>query len=655
MVGPRVGLGLIGAQFAALCGLSTLIDRRFALTEDFAHYFQAWTLIGRGNLNPFSTSHSFAFLSDHAAVLMWPLALLSRLSGSSLTLLFVQAGATAGASAVAFTWALELLGRTSPNPHVPRRALAWLAVALLVANPWTYFATAWDFHFEALGALFAVLALRDLQRRDHWRSTLWLALLLATGDVAGTYVVGIGVTLLLWRRVRVGAVVGVVGLSWVVGVTVLKLNQGSTLSAGYGYLAYPHGAPSTVTLSHLVLGVATHPTGVMTSLWSRRVDVWANLAPAGLVGIVSPIGAGMPGIVLVEAMLNHSFGLAIAQPSFQSLPAYTLVPVATVVMLGRLSGATPRRARAVKVACACLALDTLAWGAVWLPKLEHQWVPVSGAAASVLRKAAAEIPRSAEVVVSQGIAGRFAARPFVYPILSFGDPVPIRTTDVWVILAPSQGIETATVNETLAAIGAFAPRPGVTLAERGGGVWVFRWQPGAATSLTFPHGAATVGAWTTPGAAGTVSLVGGPDEWATTSTGVSGYVVAGDYWRGGAGRYSVTARLQAGGPVQVEAWDATERRLLWRRPVDVSSGMVTLRGEFGVTDPIGVGPYQGVGPFRIRAATASPGDDLEVRVWSPGATDVRVYTVSIQPVPAQPVPAQPVAERPAPVRPAALQ
>jgi hypothetical protein len=171
----------------------------------------------------------------------------------------------------------------------------------------------------------------------------------------------------------------------------------------------------------------------------------------------------------------------------------------------------------------------------------------------------------------------------------------------------------------------------VTLVADRAGIWVLHLRaPPGMRSFSLSYDTTTASAWTAPGAAGEAVLFGAPDAWVAASTGAQGYVVSGDYWRSVAGSYRAAVRLSTSGPVNVEVWDATANALLWRRSVTAGPAG-TVSGAFDLPRAKGVPVDRGWGPFRILASPPRPGDDLEVRVWSPGRTTVDVYTISIRP------------------------
>ena len=107
------GCVVFGAQFVVLVAISMFFYNRFNLGIDFAIFNQAWTQIGHGNLDPYSTIQSVSFRHLNFDIVMWPLGALYRIFPQPSLLLWVQAGALAGTGLVCFFWISELLERRS--------------------------------------------------------------------------------------------------------------------------------------------------------------------------------------------------------------------------------------------------------------------------------------------------------------------------------------------------------------------------------------------------------------------------------------------------------------------------------------------------------------------------------------------------------------
>jgi Predicted membrane protein (DUF2079) len=620
----RIGYAVLGLKLAGFLVWSTLLYQRFALTFDFAQYQQAWFLIAHGHLNPYDTMHRFSFWRNHSEFVMWPLALLYWVWPHGVTLLWLQDIAVMAAEMVALTWICELAERYRPG-----RGAAWLAAAglvLLAVNPWTWWAISFDFHMESLAVLFTVLLAWDLAN-DRRRAWVWVVCALLCGDVAGTYVAGLGLGLMLCRRRswRRGAVLACLGTAAVLFITLVHGNQGSGHGlAAYSYLAVGAGKPGgRLGVAALAAGIASHPAAVARALWAKRLDIWANLAPSGLLGLAFPLLLPLLVIVLLANSLFH--GYVFTEPIFQTLPIYTLLPVATVAVLGWLARRRPR----VALVLGCLVVaQALGWAATWAPRTPAQWLRVSGPAAATLARIEARIPPSAEVFASQGVVGRFADRTDIVPI-----PAPRHAKvqrQVWFVIAPLAGVEKATTGTSMAVIGQLADQLHATLVVHADGVWAFRWDPPPGVrTVTVPDGLRTLPAWAGPGTAGRAVLTGPASGWHATSTGSQGYVADGLAWQRPPGQYRASVTLSSTGPVNIEVWNDTGNVLLARLSIPATNGIerVNLPVDAAAAYPDTI--FSGWGPFRARFGRPPLGQRLEVRVWSPGAETVNVYSASL--------------------------
>lgn len=619
---------LLLLQLIGLLLWSSLIYQRFDLTWDFSIYHQAWYLIAHGHLAPFSSPKGVPFWGNHGEVIIWLLAPLYWLGGHGMTLLVIQDAALVGAEAVALVWLWEIVSRTKHSTRAKQLVLLFVVI-LLVLDPWPYWAISFDFHAESLGTLLVLAAARDLWRGNR-RAWIWVALALACGDVAATYVAGLGIGALLggrrWRRS--GLVLVVLGVGWTLLITHLGGDYG-TVAGGYGYLATSLSPVplNQITLGQIGLGVVHHPAQIPAMLWNRRLDIYANLAPTGFLGLLNPWAAAVPLVVLLVNNLNSY--MAFAAPGFQSVPLYLFLPVGTgwVLAKSRLLRNYPPLLWGVSLA---LILNTAAWAAVWVPALPTSWLRVSSATEAVLVKARHDIPDNAEVIASQGIAGRFSDRKWIYPIMGPGN-YPVSTRPVWVVITPYAGIETAQVPTQLAALGRLSRLAGAHLILHGHGVWVFRWSP--AKDIRYfavpAPSAGSVPAWGAHTAAGTKVTAGPAASWRISATGERGYLLYGAYWYEQPGEYEASVQLSSSGPLEVEVWNASANVLLARRSIPATTGRIAVTLPVDAERVVPHGVFHGFGPFATRPVAPPHEDELEVRVWTPGRETADVYSVRL--------------------------
>ena len=620
----RIGYVVLGLQLAVFLVWSAILYRRFALTADFSIYHQAWYLIAHGHLDPYDTVQGFPFWQSHSEFLVWPLSPLYWVWPHDVLLFWAMDVGVAGAEVVVFSWLCETAQRSRAGKDA-----AWLAgvgLVLLVVNPWIWWAVSFGYHLEALAVLFAALLARDLAsgRRRTWA---WVAPLLACGDVAGIYLAGLGLGGVLAgpsSRLR-GAVLAPVGVGAVLLISLVHGNQ-SSLEAYY-QLAAAGPVGSSLGLAALIKSIFSHPLAVLGTLWAKRVDLLANLAPAGLLGFAFPLVLPLALAVLLVDTLAP--GVNFAEPLFQGLPIYVLLPVGTVAVLGRLAR---RHRRAALLLAGLVAAQALGWAAVWGPRTAGQWLRVPSATAATLSGLEARIPATAEVIASQGVAGRFSGRADA-PVLIEPGTLPVANRADWFVITPWASIETQTTASAMAFIGELAGPLHATLITHAHGVWAFRWRPPPGVrTITVPGESAPLPAWAapaSPGAIGRPVMTGPIGSWHVTSAGGQGYVTDGLAWQEPPGRYRALVTLSATAPVNVEVWDDTGHALLGRRSIPATTGIESVALAADATTAYRASAYSGWGPFRADFVQPPRGDRLEVRVWSPGSGTVNVYSAEL--------------------------
>ncbi len=603
------GYVLLGLQLVGYLVWSAILYEHFSLSADFAHFNQAWYLIAHGNLDPLDSTVAFPYVRNDAEFAIYPLAPLYWISHAAIVLQWAQDLSVAGAELVAFTWLCDLARR-----HCAERdaaLLAGLGLLLFIANPWLWSTISFDVHVESLAIFFAAFLAWDLSRGKR-RAWLWAALAMFSGAPSATYVIGIGLGGVLAGRLtrRMGAGIAATGIAYFLAIVLLHGNLGSS-SIIQSYIADASG----------------HPFRVFEILWDNRIDIIANLAPGGLIGFGLPLILPFALAVIVPDVLA---GQGFEEPIFQNVALYVLLPVGTVAVLAWL---LRRHRRTAFVLVGVAAAQAIGWAAVWGPQIPMQWLRVSGSEAATLASLQARIPASAEVVVSQGVFGRFAARPYAHPVFGAGSVLPLRP-DTWFIITPTSGIETVTPAVSMALIGELAGPLKARLVTHANGVWAFHLaQPPGITSITVPDGASPVPAWAAAGAASAPALDGAVSGWRMAATGAAGYVSDGMEWLERPGRYRAEVTLSTStastATVNVEVWDDNTFTLIARQAVRLDGG--TQQVVLPVT--VQAGPnatvFGGWGPFRADFLSPKPGQNIEVRVWSPGGTAVNVYSAEL--------------------------
>ena len=621
----------LGAQLVAMLAFSTWQASRFALTHDFALYWQAVWLIAHGHLNPYSTIGGFPYLDNHFELIMWPTSFLYWLWPRPTLLLYLQDGALAGTGFIAWVWMRAIIA------HASARTQTWLKItslALVVLNPWLYWSAAFDFHSESFVALTITGVAYAIWRHNGRMVMLWAALTLLCGDVAAVALFAIGLTGLWRKQWRTAIGLGLVSLVWLEIISLLHGNRGSSLNALYGYLV-PAGSSgqhlSVATVGELIL---RHPRTAITELWHHATNVYANVGPAGFAGAVTPWA--LPLFLATVIVSNLATGYDFGVPGFQSVMVYALLAVGTMMVLVWVSRRTPRW---LTIGLTALVLaNSFAWAAAWLTQLPGHWVRVSSATASNLSIDLAQIPNHAELLVNQAIAGRFAGRRWVQGIGNspVGSRFKVHTDPFYVVIAPYGGVHYLSVRAQASILNQLAHDPHATLVDFGAHTYLWRVHQPVGSTFTLDAAQQTnLPAWAFGSQTGTPVVGSAPKNWYVTVTtlGHSGDVLDQAYWRVAPGLFRATVSYASWGPVWLQVWDATTGRIVAQREVPSTAGRkVTTQFPVPFT-PGYVGQphvYAGWGLWRVHAATGHRRNQLEIRVNAQAASMVNVYAVGLQ-------------------------
>lgn len=626
----KTGYLLLFAQAVGLVAWSSLLASRFSLTFDFAIYHQAVWLIQHGKLNPFDSIVSYQFWRSHGEFIMWPVASLGIIWPRLPTLLWIQDLALVASELIAFNWIYELL--TLRNPSVPslraKRTIVVCGLILLIANPWIYLTISFDFHVEVIGVFFMTLVgwslYRDPKSSISW---IWVILALACGDVVSSYLFafGLGIATLgpQWRRR--GLAISAISVIWLFILSKVGANQGSGLLAGYGYLQGTFAnSNSHLGLSTVAAAILMHPLLAIQHLWERRNDIYAIFAPSGFLGILNPLLIPISLLIIAENGLNSR--LTFLAPGFQDCALFVFIPIGTVIILRQL---LVRHRAVASVIAILLSLNTVCWAIIWLPQLPSQWLRVSGPAASTLAEVKSAIPQRAEVVASQGVVGAFSSRQWIYAINGPGN-IPIHAHNIWIVVTPIQGIETAPVPVSDALITELLNSPSSKLVANKNGVWAFQVDRAKMRVLKIPRAPTSLSAFMSPGAAGHSVVSPIPQDSRVVSNGKSGYVYAGDYWPENRGRFRASVTLKTSRNVNIEVWNTTGNVLIARHHLLATLRKTTFTFDFNSTNYFRPHVYRGIFPYTATPVAPPKKNTLEIRVWSPGHGRVVVYSVSLK-------------------------
>jgi hypothetical protein len=473
---------VMGLWCIGLFVYSSDIYHRSLLGEDFATYNQAWTLIGQGHLNPYDTIYHFPFFKGDFELIVWPLALVHLISSGSVTLLWVQDLAVAGSGLVAFLWITDYLEKRAVGLWTAA-VVAVIVLAVLVATPGAYQILSFDLHMEPISTLFILLAGRDLWSGRHRRAWIWVILALMCGTFAAITVVGLGISALLAGRQtrRQGAIVVGVAIGWLALISLLGASTGSGIST-YAYLVGRQTLSGPTGIAILISGLALHPSRIIDQFHQRLGDMYVLVKQAGVVGLASAWGFGVPAVVMLTNALSGN--AALSNQAFQNAAVYPFVLVGTVMVLVWTAqrfryGWIPAIAVAVLV-----SVQALTYGIGQVPaNIRNGVSQISAAQSNQIRKVLALTPSNAEVISTISIMGRFCSRPYCYWFYPKGS-FPVQSRDVVFVFDPSAETQTPNINAAAdtAAIAFVRSHLGAHTLVDANGVTAFEWRPPAGTT-----------------------------------------------------------------------------------------------------------------------------------------------------------------------------
>jgi uncharacterized membrane protein len=282
------GLAVAAVAFA-FAALSIAQHARFDTAAYDLGLFDQWIwLISRG-LPPYGTGVGTHALGDHAALILYPLALLYAVVPDVRALLVFQALVVALGAVP-----LYLIGRARGA------AGAGLVAALaFLAHPGTHNLTLFDFHPDAIAGSALLLALLGWELRRTSLIIVGCGLALACKENFAVTVAFFGLWIAAHRSWRLGIGLFAAGVVWFVLTTQLILPElsGQTQSVFVSRFGQYGASPGEIVLTLLA-----QPQRLFADLFGPQDlrFLWETLAPLGLLPLFSPrtLALALPATVL---------------------------------------------------------------------------------------------------------------------------------------------------------------------------------------------------------------------------------------------------------------------------------------------------------------------------------------------------------------------
>jgi len=308
-----------------------------------------------------------------------------------------------------------------------------LALAYL-AHPWVATSAAGAIHPVTFAITFLLFAVWALDSDRPVLFAIFAALTMATGELMGLPILGLGVWYALARGRRLaGSLIGLAGIAWsIVAVYLVVGHFRSDGSVYYGFYDEVGGSPQGVVRTLLTDPAAV--VGALAEVHDVVYLVWLGL-PLLFLFLFSP---ALAAVALPQLLANGlSDFRSMTDPRYHSVAA--LVPfliAASVFGVSRISA--NRRPLAASAVLACSLIFTLALGP-WARLIGE--TPLGGREivaperARALTDAVALVPSNSPVSASNSAGAHLSAREYIYsvPVLGRAEWVVVDRADPWVV------------------------------------------------------------------------------------------------------------------------------------------------------------------------------------------------------------------------------
>lgn len=618
-------------QFILLSSTSFLEITRGSMTQDLQYNAQAVYLMGKNNWNPHVYNDAFPsrYFDDHNEIGMIIFGLLAHFIPSIWLLKVSQDIGTIVSSLLVYLL-VDKVANDLPSPLL-RFCVRGTTLALLVLSPWPYWTNGFDVHVQTLAIPFIIAAVFFAERQKMIACIVSSMLAISFGDVVATYMVALGMSIACVRRTRTSGIFIILISAAMFGIsTRLKAihPNGASIGLFYGYVL-----DSGINVSHagfgsILAGALRHPDRVVACIAKQGPNIWANLAPTGIVGFLHPAAFGISVITLAEAVLTGS--ALFAQPGFQNGVIYPLGALGTSYFLVYLM---KRNKDAGIAASFLLTLNVGLWAIVFLPIVQSHWVRVTELQSKSLQKVKKSIATGHQIIVSQGVVGAFSERIHVFPELSLYSYFLNEPTDI--ILSPYAGINFFTPSQFSDEFNFLIFTMHAHVISHTNDIWHFslpNWPPETKVPpmqlVDVNDGNRYFPAYAFHAEAGSPIIRASSQTSFMRANGSPGYIVSEVYPYLAPGAYHISTRYRSNGPLTLEIYDPYQQRFIARRFLSKTKGVT----ESGVDIVIGLETDStndldaGLGPFQFLPLKNYAGlSKLEMRIHNPGGTDANIY------------------------------
>ena len=367
-------------------------------------------------------------LASHVDPILGLLAPFWMLFPTPVTLAAVQLGACALGALPVFWLARR---------HLDSEKAAGLLALTYLMYPWLVWTSLEAMHPVTLAVPLTLYAIWFLYSERIWAFATFAVLILASGELMGLSVAGLGLWYWLSRRHRrAGLLIAGAGVTWTILCLKLIIPAFSgEESAFYGYFAHVGGSPEGVIRTAL-----TNPGVILGALFTRADVIYAIALAAPVAGLFL-FAPGLAAIAIPTLAANalSSIGGATDPRGHHVSGVIAFVVAASVLGLARLPQASRARAAALMLAlCAAFSVMFGPWPGVPGPRVPWVHAAPSPIHTAALRDAVALVPEGAPVAATNKAGSHLSERRYFYSVPHIRDAewVVVDVSDAWVPLPP---------------------------------------------------------------------------------------------------------------------------------------------------------------------------------------------------------------------------
>lgn len=255
-------LTLFGLYFLVLFLTSSFRHWNFQSTAfDLGIFDQALWQISQGETQV-SSLIGRHIISDHGALILYPLSLLYSIVASPYVILLVQSLSLASG----ILWISSLAQQYKLSSQ-----LTFISACCYACNPVIFNANLFDFHPEVIGVPLIPLLLKFGEQRRYLEFSLVAIIVMSCKEALALTVSGIGLFFMARKEVKLGFITFSSGLTWFLLITQLVMPMVPGGTTGAAFNRYSHLGSS---LGEIIVNMLMSPQQIFSGLGVKNISIY---------------------------------------------------------------------------------------------------------------------------------------------------------------------------------------------------------------------------------------------------------------------------------------------------------------------------------------------------------------------------------------------